>query len=98
MCVTPQTPTRKPLSPSLLLWIQRFSDSPSNRCVLAVESSIPCFTLRSVRRDCRRLRWAADDAETVFNESAVGQLMQYIHHLVVTTDKRLEDSSRLRDV
>jgi len=27
MCVTPQTPTRKPLSPSLLLWIQR--DSPS---------------------------------------------------------------------
>jgi hypothetical protein len=40
----------------------------------------------------------ADDAEAVFNESAIRQVMQYVHHVVVTTDKRLKNPSRVCDV
>ena len=40
----------------------------------------------------------ADDAEAVFKETAISQVVQDIHHVVMTPDKGLKHSSRVRDV
>ena len=48
--------------------------------------------------DCGDLLWVVDDADAVFNESAISQPMQDIHHLVMTTDKRLKNPGCVRDV
>jgi len=56
------------------------------------------FTLSSVRPDCGGLQWAANYAEAMFDKCAISQLMQYVHHLVMTTYKGLKDPSRLNYV
>jgi hypothetical protein len=48
--------------------------------------------------ECEGPLWAADDAEAVLKERAISQVMQDIHHVVMTTDKGVKNPSRVRDV
>jgi hypothetical protein len=71
--------------------------APARTCAAASnEATAPVSTGETLT--IPTLHFAADNANTVFKETTVSELMQDIHHRVMTTDKRLILAIRLRYV